>query len=537
MKPSDLGFPADRFPEFRHYRGFDQLALAAKLAACDDPRFQLVCAPTGSGKSLLALASAALRGPAIRTLVLTVTRGQQLQYGRDFPFARLVWGHRNYECARGAFPGDDLDDPEYRCHAPRNECGWVRDVEAAARSRTVVANYALWMALARYSDPGILGEFDVLVLDEAHNAPKWLTDFVAVDLHRGALRKWLRIELPSLRADREEFPRWSEWALGAMSLAVARASEVEDAGERRRLGRMAKDLALVSSVTEPGMEIKLGQPWLAIRTESGVRFTPRWGSDFAERYLFRTISHVLLMSATLTPETGDYLGIPRGDSRYLEVPSPFDPRRRPIVWIPTARVDHRMSEAAKDKVYGRVDEIIAACVGAGAGKGLIQTQSYERAREVVARSKFRPLLVWHDNSFQLRDALARFEAADGFKVFVSPSVKEGFDLGYVYWQIILKMPFPDRRDPLEKSRIEADNRYADVVIGQDLLQQFGRIVRSAGDYGITWIVDDHWAHVRKSSPFPGWSREAWKTSDTIEPLTRDRVDGLRELPVVQLASR
>lgn len=545
MKPSDLGLPA-RFVDFRRYAGFDQLAVAADLAATDDPRFQLVSAPPGAGKSLLVVTAGALRGVLrgeARMIVLTGTKSLQRQYTDDHPRSRWVWGHRNYPCAsRASIFGIDTYDPEFRCSYPRESCPYNLDVEAAQESSIVVANYAYWMSIARYSDPDLLGEFDFLVCDEAHTAPHWLTDFVAVDVSRTTLRKWLDIDLPSLHATVDEFPAWAAWASKTVVAANELAGKETDPGSRRRLLSIARDLATVATVADEHAFAATGwqEPWTVYRTETGVRFSPRWGSDFSEAYLFRAIPHIVLCSATLSPETGDYLGIPRAATRYIEVPSPFDPRRRPVVWVPTTRVSHSMSEGAKSSLYRRVDEVIeaAAAVAGENGapfKGLIQSQSYSRTAELLERSKYASLMISHKSSRELRDALHEFEASKNFCIFVSPSVKEGFDLGYVYWQIILKMPFLYSQDPLTKLRSETDKRYQVVAMGEALLQMFGRVVRSETDFGTTVIIDDMWSFVRNEAPFPAWSRASWKIEKNVPALlTRKSVGELREVVEVRL---
>lgn len=544
MKPSDLGLPS-KFTDFRRNGSFDQLAIAADLAATDDPRFLLLSAAPGCGKSLIYMTAAALRGN-VRTLVLVGTKSLQRQVVGDFPRARWIWGHRNYPCAaRAAAFGLDTDDPEFRCSYPRDSCPYLLDVEAARGSSVVVANYAYWMSLAKYSDPGLIGTFDLLIMDEAHTAPYWLTDFVAIELRRASIKKWLGCDLPALRTTSGDLSAWAEWARGSMTTAYTLAADDKrESGERRRLLQIARDLATISTAGNDNAREQAGweEPWIVIRTDDGVKFTPRWGRDFSEHYLFRAIPHVILTSATLTPGTGDYLGIPRDDSRYIEVPSPFDPRRRPIVWVPTTRVSYKMSDGARYKLYRRVDEIVDAArsvEGQNGGrpfKGLIQTQSYDRAKELLAESRHRDLMISHANSRELRDALMRFEREEKFSIFVSPSVKEGVDFWYVYWQIVLKMPFLYSQDPLTKLRATGDDRYQWVVMGEDLLQMFGRVVRSERDFGSTYLIDDMWAFVRKEAPFPTWSKAAWKVQGGVTPpLTAESVAKLpAPLPEVRI---
>lgn len=519
MKPSDLGLPA-RFTDFRRYPGFDQYQTAWELAGSRE-RFQILNAPTGCGKSLLYSAMAKLMGA--RFLVLVGTKGLQAQVLGDGLVDRLVYGHRNYPCAArpsfgGGFPDDaDSDDPEFRCAMPRDRCSYLGDVEAAKAARSVIANNAYWMSIGRYSDPNLLGEFDFLVCDEAHDLPVWLSKAISINLTPGRLRKHLgnRDHKIPCHAKIED---WRAWAADYFGRVTDQRRYVARE-DKKKFERFADDIAMLAKVSDPDLYTKAGytEPWIVVPYSNGdgVSFSPRWGSDFAERYLFRNIPKVLLTSATVTPQHARYLGIPDSQMRYREIPSPFDVRKRPIVWIPTTRVDHRMSDGQRWQLRQRVDEVIETAIAQGAGNGVIHTGSYDRNREVIAGSRFAPAIITHrQDSADFISALEKFKRAgrEGrFAVIASPRMVEGVDLPdhEARWQLILKVPFPDSRDPLTKARM-ADPGYRNLVIAETVMQMCGRAVRGADDFATTIILDDHWVHVRGDCPWPEWFRAGFQ---------------------------
>lgn len=541
MKPPDLGLPS-KFEKFRSYPGFDQLACALDLATAPE-RFQIANIPTGGGKTVLYSAAAALRNPDARILVLVGTKGLQSQVHGDGLVERLIYGHRNYPCIpRGGFGLDDADtdDAAFRCMVPRDRCQYAQDVEAARNAKSVVANNAYWLSIGRYGDPGLLGEFDYLILDEAHGVPGWLAGSLTITMSSSRIRRILQRSwpktLPTLTND------WHDWASEtlAVALEVVTRTGKTDPG-RRRLERLGVDLRMLTKVTNPASFASAGytEPWITTIAENreSVQFTPRWGVDFAEKYLFRGIPHVLLTSATVTLQHAKYLGIPDSEMRYREVPSPFESRRRPIIWIPTARLSHDMSDGAKFQVARRVDELIEAAIEQGAGNGIIHTGSYARNRELVASSKFSAAIITHrQDSADFQAALARYldKCRRGeFAVFASPRIQEGVDLSDELgrWGIILKVPYPYSLDPLTKARA-TDPKYRDLMVAESMIQMAGRIVRSERDFGTIVILDDHWEHAQWQSPFAAWFKAAFRTEKLASGrdfkfLTADIVKGFQ----------
>jgi Rad3-related DNA helicase len=564
MKPSDLGLPADKFPSFRSYAGFDQLAAAQELSSSPE-RFQILNASTGSGKSGVGAAVAGLMAIAkrardpesapFRWLVLTGTKGLQHQWHGDGLVQRSVVGHRNYPCMSRGFVGGDgeTDDPEFRCAAfPKSECGYLRDTTALRDSQSGVGNYAHWLSLGRYSDPDLLGEFDLLILDEAHSAPSWLTNAMQIYLSPMLVGRLLGHTFPYKMPDHRKVEGWHQWACETRMAADSRRDcliAAKDAPGARRLTRLIRDLdeLVIASDPDSYRQEKLHEPrtepWIVIPQSDrpGFIFSPRWGSDFAERYLFRGIPHILLTSATVTPQHARYLGIEISEMKYREAPSPFDVRRRPVLWCPTTRVDFKMTDGARFQLWRRVDELIEAAMEQGAGNGIIHTGSYERMRELVAQSKWAPAIMTHrQDSAHFQSQLDQFKSrgrAGQFAIMASPRMVEGVDLPGVEarWQLLLKMPFGDSRDPLEAARME-DAGYRMLVLMEKVMQALGRINRGDWDFGTSLILDDHWEYLKWSVPFPGWLKASFGKVGIgpdgraeIEFLVKAKVDAL---PVV-----
>jgi Rad3-related DNA helicase len=168
-RPRTLGLPS-RFQSFRP--GQFEAATQISRSSC---RTTVVNAPTGVGKSLIYSASSALMG--LRTLVLVRTKALQDQNLEGLgEFLYDIRGHGNYPCAVGR-----ADDGEFECSAALGECPYRdRDVPQARAAERVQTNYAHWLALARAGDPDRLGKFDLIVLDEGHNAHDEVTNHLGI---------------------------------------------------------------------------------------------------------------------------------------------------------------------------------------------------------------------------------------------------------------------------------------------------------------------------------------------------------------------
>ena len=172
------------FP-FKTYRRGQREAIAqAKDAFGRGKRFVVVEAPTGSGKSAIAVT---LAREAQSAYILTAQKLLQEQYLRDFPDMALMKGRSNYPC---------LVAPTHAAAAPCtigrkfpecDDCPYFVAKDVAIAADNAIMNYAYYLAELNYS--GGFGPRELLVLDEAHNAEAALMGFVEITLSDVGLRR------------------------------------------------------------------------------------------------------------------------------------------------------------------------------------------------------------------------------------------------------------------------------------------------------------------------------------------------------------
>jgi len=403
-------------------------------------------------------------------------------------------------------------------------------VGTAKRSEIVVANYDYWMSINKHATDQPVGQFDLLILDEAHDAPNKLAEFVSISLGKEELRELLRCDLPPLDAGLEY---WAHWAKEKVVVCEnyykeLRASKNGDVKTIRKLRDLASKLADLGSATrwkrsdpsEPNVWFPgAATDWVAEEYPWGATFAPVWAHGYAERFLFSSIPKVVLTSATIVPQTLSYLGLSPEDFEFNERPSTFPVARRPIYVVNAPSVRYGMSRGEEMVWMNKIDMILSTRLDR---KTIIHAVSYDRARFIYENSRHARHMVIHTSRTTAAE-VERFRRMAAPAILVSPAVKTGWDFPYDQCdvQIIAKVPFVPMQSAVVKARHKSDKSYVDYLAIMDLIQSAGRGMRAADDHCETFIIDGNIKRllfVRKTL-FPKWFRAAIKRVDTVPDPT------------------
>lgn len=547
MNPVDLALP----PKFTRFYP-EQLDTAIRIAASDS-RFIVDAAPTGFGKSLMYMAVAQLL--EARTCVLTANKGLQQQLSSDFEPIGLVdiRGQANYPCqalqmTKKGFHGCDKGP----CHhgvmcelhprfGDKPGCDWFDAIRRARRSRLVVTNYDFWMAANRYMEAGILGQFDLLILDEAHDAPDKLAEFCEVDIREAECDEFLSSGLPPIEDGVDAWADWAAYHAARLKVAIEESREwaTGDPDTAKRLRDFAGKVEFLASArtwqrgepSEPTVEMP-GRvvDWVAERNSGprggnpGAIFSPVWAHRYAEKFLFVGVPKVVLVSATILPITAGYLGIQGSAMEYYEHQSSFQPDRRPVYLMQAAQISSKSDESDYRALVTKIDQIIRDRQDR---KALIHTVSYALADRIVRMSQYKHIMDWCKtdargwNREAARDVVDRFKRRVGGGVLVGPSFETGFDFPYQQceYQIIAKLPFIDSRPAVITARKRSDKHYINYVTALRLVQMCGRGMRALDDRCETFILDANtrWFMPAAKDLLPKWFRAALRRVDSIPP--------------------
>lgn len=508
-QPADLGLSS----KFRQWRSGQTRAIMDMIDY--QGRFFTQIQPTGSGKSLCYVTTAMMKGG--RTLVLTSLKGLQEQLVNDFgdaPGITKIMGKSSYTCpnTRQSCEWAPCSFGTFCTKKNEGGCPYYDAIRSATDADIVVTNYAFWHA----NKADRLGEFDLLVCDEAHNAVNHLVDSLSLKVTRKSLAT-SGIAWPDRGDDLWDWTRVAYTKLDAVIKAKVqqyKSSVKGITGETFKKLHTLKQRLRVLTKQAPEL-------WITEYFSDYITYDPLWPPEFAEDLLFRGIPTVLLTSATMGSSTLSMLGVPNVDSKVIEYPSYFPVERRPIYYIPTTKVDYRINNLGYGLWCDRIDQIISRRLDR---KGIIHTVSYDRRNRITNVSDYSRYFHTHQSRDILR-LLEKFKSANSPAILCSPSVVTGWDFPYdqCEYQIIGKVPFPDARRAVDKARREKDPDYSCCMAMQNLVQTCGRGMRYPDDQCENMIIDDHFQwFVRKYAKFaPKWWLDAVVTVRTIpEPPGR-----------------
>ena len=380
--PQALGF----LEKFEGWRPAQVEALQWLLRS--QKRVKALCAPTGFGKTAVYMAYALITNTP--TCFVTDSRALQDQLMADFESIGLVdiRGRRNYLCD---LKEDYTCEDGYAARCPYKgsvSCPASQAEMRAATSPLVVTNYDKWTSARKYGMG--MSHFQQVVFDEGHKSPDALARAMQVNLNRFEIEETLGLEFPT-PAQADEFVNWRPWAV------VARAevdAEVHAAKQRMldhpgafiyvrhytHMMNLARRLATLATANPNN--------WIADTAEKGYQFDPVRPGRYGEGAMLLHVPSILVISATLRPKTLFMLGVPKEHFDFKEFDSEFDPKRCPIYYIPTMRVDSRAEDLAR--LWILHDQIAAKRQDR---KGIVHTVSYARREEVTARSRFAPHML------------------------------------------------------------------------------------------------------------------------------------------------
>jgi ATP-dependent DNA helicase DinG len=471
------------------------------------PRFMLLEAPTGIGKSLVAAAVhryLAKEEFNYHGLITTSTLSLQEQYMEDTlgpVLARSAWGRSNHDCLIATVKVDEAACTHgYKCPEKVN-CTYYVERDAAHEAEIAVLNTAYYLTSVNHARVGkfvpnarhstfLFENSDLAIYDEAHLLEKAVQSAAEERLYRGSFAQ-LGISLPDTHA----WGTWSDWIeRNIFSVQQRAATYTLEARRLAHIGEVPKDrtgrraVAALRSMLRLQRELLPTRPLVEI-DPLGVRFRAAWGKYFTPGYLFPHARKHLLMSATIIHPAyvAETLGIT--DYTFVQIPSPFSPMRRRIVYDPVLKVTGKTTREEFRQLVVRMDEHLDKHAGQ---KGIIHSVSYDRAEQILQHSRHRQRMITHVRGKGLKEAAIEsyLESEDG--ILVSPAVGVGEDFGRgenCRFQVFVKYPIPYLGDPVTRARAEERSDSLWMEADMAFVQAVGRGMRSADDWVTNYLLD------------------------------------------------
>lgn len=537
---SDIERLADKWPkenistdfEYRKYQKDTVVNMVYSLLSDKDN--YILTAPTGSGKSIIAVCVAGILSSYFNLKGFIVVSDLSLleQYETyirsHFPSWGIMKGQQNYICIKNMMTfkmgeckllGSKSYSDIYSNFECSKDCEYLIEREHAIMSDVVLSTYSFFLIYKNFTGQNNEHPFDqndFVIFDEAHKindivqrhfSPKISNnDTVHFELiydMLGSLSMKYRDNIDSIRnklkasEDKSEiFSLMSEYSgeLTAMKYSI------ESVFKNEKLDlKLAKSLDWLSENSTRFNEyceaIKKCGVGCIIKNqndaESVIMFNCSDESYLMESRVLSKCKYKVFMSATL----GDheiYSKEINVSDKYVAstIPNTFDYSMSPIFYIGDG---YKMSYREKNESIVSLAPMVDTIFDMYHNKrGIVQTGNYELSKKVyeLLEDKNKKRVVLYENSTEKIKALDRYKYSDDL-VLIGPTLIEGISLDddLCRFQIILKVPYASLSDKfvLEKMRISGDWYKQKAVIS--ILQGVGRGIRNDSDWCVTFVLD------------------------------------------------
>jgi ATP-dependent DNA helicase DinG len=421
------------------------------------------------------------------------------------------------------------------------DCWFFKRRDAARYADIVVVNHALFF-LDLAMGGTLLPAYDYAVLDEAHQAERWVSAALTSTLSPSSVNRLMRrvhrnYQLPAsydaeiaegmrglvqtlarvpgeryplranedapdaLRALQSSFFRLENWLLANWQAGLKRPPDNTAEAERRRDLVMRGVLAHISTVDRTSLGEEEAITWVERSDGEGryeVNSAPFDVAEYLRTALFRRTQSVVLTSATIaTGDSFDFLKNALGvdEAQEYVAPSPFDYRTQARLYVAPGDCNPKDPRFAR-----RAAPLVEELLDISRGRAFVLFTSYARLHEVYGLLRERIAYP-----VKLQGELPRAHLLEWFRrtpnavLFGTGTFWEGIDVvgDRLSCVIIDRLPFPSPADPLVAARlaaIEAAGRqsFEEYMIPSAIVrlkQGFGRLIRSKTDRGVIALLD------------------------------------------------
>ena len=515
------------------------------VAYLENPESTVVIdAPTGTGKSLIAMWSAyVLKEMGKRGYLVTSDLALQDQYEKDFKRLNLNWpsirGVDNYECFVNGLPfslGDckmkGLGYEQAEQLSCYGHCGYLQNRKRAIEQPIALLNYSFWLIQRNYVQTRMdeqereapFKKRDFVFFDEAHKVDEIVQNHFTARVDESVIdrvvylnrfisrhnipaetqtKNRLQSVLHDLMTIKERKPLFKAIQdFRSIACTYRAAQDIAKKTAKKRFGQktIPSDWASAFTAFDRLKDVyckfddysdlikDVGLEAMVIdQREDEARFTCVEEAKMIQKYLHEQAGFKVFMSATI----GDPRAYARimgiKGARFIRMDNTFNFDKSPVIFVNRHRLSYRERENSLPKVVKILDQIIKKHKGQ---RGIIHTGSYQFTNYIKQNSMHTFRLMDYAGSKEKAETLELFEQKED-AIIMGPSLLEGLDLkdGMSRFQIFFKVPYPSLSDPLIKAKLNISSEWYDWKTGISIMQGVGRSVRSEDDWAITYVID------------------------------------------------
>ena len=517
-----------------------------KKSILSNKKYIMIDAPVGSGKSIYAVMFMDwFKKEYDRTAqfdILTNSKILQEQYTNEFDFMQSLWGKNSYHCEK--YDTDCGIGMEW-CNIQNTQCDECPYQLAKARfemSDVALTNYHLFLTYMVYMPMAWKRSSNVLIIDESHQFEEILADFISTKINKSILKrngfndeeiiKALNVfgndslnltDIQFITIIKEDFLPIVKSVMNRL-LSEANERNLQSAKYLQSLKNNFLKWDLLYEEYN-----KMSNNWIVeiekiekrnndgIITDQYIEYSaqPVWSYPYLMEKVWNRYDYIIFMSGTILDKNlfSKINGIDNNLADYISIPSIFPVENRPIYYFyNTGKQSYKTKHIVWPKQKIILEKILKKHKNS---KGIIHTGNYEIQGWIQNQLNDHRLLC--HNSENRSDTLQQHFNTNNPTVLVSPSMITGLDLNddLSRHQTIIKIPYPNLGSKKIKKRLDTIPEWYTWKTVCDIIQGYGRSIRSKDDKASTYIIDSCFSDVLKwgNKYMLQWVKDAIKYID------------------------
>jgi Rad3-related DNA helicase len=518
------------FPKMRE----QQKEITKKLQAMGDPKYIIIQAGTGTGKSPFGIMLGRNAGSCF---YLTGTHVLEKQIVDDFSNLSFgnVHGKANYRCSRNGGMtssecGPCLASQEVKQDCmKRHMCEYYELREKCVNSQIFCTNYDF---LFRAADcAGWVKPRKMMILDEAHDLEDKLVSFADIDINPEKLLddNFEKEEItPEIQAICQHPPRSDatnqevyDWMKKMHSIVISPKWQATQ-DKLKELAGCYDDIKKVTQLVATHkrhykldklyrkMQILDSTPlsnWIFTCADDKVHAVPLDVSWVFHQFIEPLAEKFVFMSATIFDKNSfcRAVGIPPSDTAFIDMDSTFDPAKSPIYCVGGHKLDFA-SLKDEDNLEKLAQSVKFICDRHPNDKGIIHTGNFTITAALRKRLGKDKRYLFRFEDVKNDEIIAKHNDSNKPTILVSSSLMEGVSLDddLARFQIIIKFPWLSLGDARVKAKSGLDPDWYAVAAWRRIVQASGRGTRSEEDACDTFILDNSFGFQFKKAKDKKW---------------------------------
>lgn len=460
-------------------------------------KWNILCAPTGFGKSPLAAAASI----GLRTLALALHKSLQSANYRDQYDFDILYGKVNYPCLERNKPGSQstflpqIQWTAYDCSNSHCGCPYQKQELSCLLSQRVCLNYAKALMSSSFIERF---QPEIIFCDEAHNLPD------LVMKHVGLTLRWDN-ELINFRCRPDPERLQYQQAMHYLR-QVYKAIITNKPDREKNLAKWRKWKRLYQKVVMVGQLIGKREPedWYFEIDKEKLLIRPLT-AKYHFKNMFNKADKIVLMSATITPNIVERLGIEDDEWDYYEVPAIWPVPTRLVYDLGGPAINRKSSEEDKREQARLIASILRPdCSGVIHVSSKVQAYELRNRLERIDENYqycstefFIPTDgIGTDNQFQEWQEIRQQNT-----YCISWNFHEGVDLGKDTITVMAKTPYASMKPGYEQACVDYDPQWYNEQTAMKMEQLFGRSQRGLPEHyapgaKFAYIADSSWHRIK-----------------------------------------